>query len=51
MKATVKCELCDTDLEWEADGKRFRFLAHTPDFCRAATLRREDVDADIFSQH
>lgn len=40
MDNAVKCELCDTALEWDAGGQRFRFTAHTPEFCRVMTLHR-----------
>lgn len=40
MENVVKCELCDTCLEWTSDGHRFQFTAHTPEMCRAATLYR-----------
>lgn len=35
-----KCELCDTTLEMEHDGRLFRFTKHTPDLCKAATVDR-----------
>jgi hypothetical protein len=40
MENVVKCELCDTTLEFEDDGHRFRYLAHTPEMCRSMTLHR-----------
>lgn len=40
MENVVKCELCDTSLEWESAGRRFRYLGHTPEMCRSMTLHR-----------
>lgn len=37
---TKRCDLCDTVLEFEADGQRFAFTAHTPELCRAGTIER-----------
>lgn len=40
MTPTKRCELCDTVLEFEQDGQRLVFTAHTPELCRAATKQR-----------
>jgi len=37
---TKECDLCGTMLEFEQDGQRFAFTAHTPELCRAETKRR-----------
>ncbi len=40
MTVTKECELCGTMLEFEQDGRRFAFTAHTPELCRAGTKQR-----------
>lgn len=37
---TKKCPHCDTTLEFESAGKRFRFTAHDEAFCNAGTRER-----------
>jgi hypothetical protein len=40
MNVTKKCDLCDTALEFESDGRRLVFKAHDDAFCRGATKFR-----------
>jgi len=40
MDPTTKCELCDTPIEYQADGVRYTFKAHDDAFCRGATKLR-----------
>jgi len=47
----VKCQWCDTMLEWTQGGKRWQFTAHTDEFCRDATRQLvRDLRAALASQ-
>jgi hypothetical protein len=40
MNVIKKCELCETPLELEVDGRKALFTAHSPELCAAATAYR-----------
>jgi hypothetical protein len=52
MTPTSRCDLCDTVLEFEADGQRFAFTAHTPELCRVGAKQLiVDLRQALVSQH
>lgn len=47
----VKCPWCATLLEWTQNGQRWKFRAHTDEFCRDATRQRvRDLEQALAAQ-
>lgn len=51
MTERVRCPHCDVPLEFESHGNRFRFTAHTEEFCRDGTRQRvKDLERALADQ-